>query len=115
MKRNLKHRAIKVINNIDLLRESLIYLQSNLTKRRYSVMYSGHGSKFQFDYDHPDKPLLPLLTLEEAINQSDSWISTACTIGGAATLYDAKTNKMKMCDRWGKEWIEIPEGYLASK
>ena len=91
----IKGKAYELVNRNDFLRDSLISMQANYSKRRYAVLASGHGSKFRFDGNNPDKPTFPLLTIEEAVAECYIWQGDACTIGGAAAIYDAITKKTR--------------------
>lgn len=86
----MKKAIFDFINNIGILRDALLYVQSRFTQRRYATMSAAHGSGFRFDGKDPDKPQFPLVGLEQAVLDCDRWIGHADTIGGNACVYDVK-------------------------
>lgn len=109
-----------LINKFEPLRFLLISYQKNFTDKKYSVLYSGHGSDFRFDGIHLDKPSFPLLTLEEATENAYHWEGHADTIGGKAEIFDASSGKkLNVYDYAKQDWVNgrtvfDPENKLPS-
>jgi hypothetical protein len=62
--------------------------------REWTVMFSGHGSKFRFEGgDGTEVPAGPYLTIDEARADGIDWECSADTIGGRACLYNVRTKK----------------------
>ncbi len=62
------------------------------SERVWEVKYSGHGSSFRHSGANPDAPVRgPHLTLDEARVDAVNWEGIADTIGGAAILYNVRT------------------------
>lgn len=63
-------------------------------RREWTVMSSGHGSKFRFEGgDGTQVPEGPYLTFDEARADGIDWECTADTIGGRACLYNVRTKQ----------------------
>ena len=63
-------------------------------RREWTVMFSGHGSKFRFEGgDGTQVPEGPYLTIDEASADGADWECSADTIGGQACLYNVRTRQ----------------------
>jgi len=63
-------------------------------RREWTVMSSGHGSKFRFDGgDGTEVPEGPYLTFDEARADGIDWECSADSIGGQAMLYNVRTKE----------------------
>lgn len=64
------------------------------SERVWEVQYSAHGSKFRHSGPDPYKPPRgPHLTIDEAQIDARGWECSADTIGGAAILYNVRTQE----------------------
>lgn len=62
------------------------------SERVWEVKYSGHGSDYRHSGANPDSPPRgPHLTFDEARADAENWEGIADTIGGAAILYNVRT------------------------
>ena len=95
--------VLRLLNGNDKVREALVGMQAHTSDRKYAIKASGHGSGYRFDGLSRNRPVFPLLTLENAIRQAYHLVRTADTIGGRAVIYNEETGETI------SDWRELPE------